>query len=341
MKRLASLLLALSPYLNQGYVLTTYPLSPLSLYHPSITPLSPSIYYNLRSLPIQQTILPYIPTVQTIPQVARTIIQDIESDGVLSSFEKGSKFKARRNKTVAPLTPKVSYMGRRAARDLDLCYFLGSDIFKSHVRCNNNWADGTAEGVRRYINELTFETNQMLGLNNFKISWKGPYEYQFFDPKNPRYPKLSKPPQRDVLTTVQYDSFGNAKTSSCDAVVFLVFNEFAEDCETETYGHEFGGYSFGGMCDQKDGSGYAVVVDQGYLDDSWTGPQILAHHLLVLLTSDLEESKHCKGYRGDKESLLYPQLYPGKQRVDSCVVSKLRRSGISNRDCMRYNNYDF
>ena len=32
-----------------------------------------------------------------------------------------------------------------AARNLDICYFLGSDIFTSHVPCNPNWGDGTNE----------------------------------------------------------------------------------------------------------------------------------------------------------------------------------------------------
>jgi len=218
---------------------------------------------------------------------------------------------------VEPLTPAIPYLGRKAARNLDLCYFLGADIFKSHVRCNPNWADGSAEGVRRYINELTYETNQMLGINNFRISWKGPYERHDF------YNDTPTDPQRDVYQSIQ---------SNCDAVVFLVFNQFADDCETETYGHDFGGVSYGGMCDQRTkGEGFTVVVDQGYLKEAWTGPQILAHHLLLMLTADLpDQSKHCPA----KESLLHPKLYPGQQRVDACVVDKLSRSGVSNRDCM-------
>jgi len=95
------------------------------------------------------------------------------------------------------------------------------------------------------------------------------------------------------------------------------------------------------MCDLSKGEGFAVVVDQGYLnlglappreeESAWTGPQILAHHLLLMLTSDLKgESKHCPR----RESLLHPSLYPGKQRIDACVVEKLKKSGVSNRDCM-------
>ena len=97
---------------------------------------------------------------------------------------------------------------------------------------------------------------------------------------------------------------------------------------------------------------------KGFLEDAWTGPQILAHHLLLMLTSDLNDSsKTCPR----KESLLHPKLYPGKdiyylsgyllshlilhfliyncflgqQRVDECVVDKLNRSGVSDRQCMQ------
>merc|ERR1712152_19387 len=94
----------------------------------------------------------------------------------------------------------------------------------------------------------------------------------------------------------------------------------SEDCKTTTTGHKFGGVSYGGMCEVPDGRGYAVVVDQGFLKDAWTGPQILAHHLLLMLTSDLpDKNKHCP----NQESLLYPKLDPGRQRVDQCVVHKV------------------
>lgn len=48
------------------------------------------------------------------------------------------------------------------------------------------------------------------------------------------------------------------------------------------------------MCEAAQGTGYAAVVDQGFLNDVWVGPQILAHHLLMMMTSDLADpSKHC------------------------------------------------
>ena len=103
-------------------------------------------------------------------------------------------------------------------------------------------------GVKRYINELTFETNRMLGENNLKLVWKGPYERH----DSTTHAAPSNPAQ-DTLSVASY---------GCDAVVFLVFNKFSSDCKTQTYGHEFGGVSSGGMCEQNFGKGYTVVVDQ-------------------------------------------------------------------------------
>ena len=46
-------------------------------------------------------------------------------------------------------------LGRVAGRNLDLCYFLGNDIFTSHVPCNPNWGDGTNEGVSRSDDDVS------------------------------------------------------------------------------------------------------------------------------------------------------------------------------------------
>ena len=107
---------------------------------------------------------------------------------------------------------------------------------------------GTNEGVKRYINELTFETNRMLGENNMRLTWKGPYERH-----DSTVSAAPSNPAKDVLSVVNY---------GCDAVVFLVFNKFSSDCKTQTFGHDFGGVSAGGMCEQAQGRGYTVVVDQ-------------------------------------------------------------------------------
>jgi len=240
-----------------------------------------------------------------------------------STLDKGLQFSPTRKtpkdtSDIEDLNQSSQVKGRIAGRNLDLCYFLGSDIFTSHVPCNPNWGDGTNEGVRRYINELTFETNRMLGENNMRLTWKGPYERH-----DSTVSAAPSNPTKDVLSVVNY---------GCDAVVFLVFNKFSQDCQTQTFGHDFGGVSSGGMCEQAQGRGYTVVVDQGFLEDSWTGPQILAHHLLLMLTSDLrDQSKTCP----NTDSLLHPKLYPGQQKVDQCVVDKLNRSRVSDRDCMR------
>jgi len=283
---------------GQGYVV-------VPLYHPV------SLLYPHQSYPLvhHQPVQPYIQVNQPL----------LNQDLSYSTIESGLKFNPKRKTSpvdeseVLPPVPST----RIAGGNLDICYFLGNDIFTSHVPCNPNWGDGTNEGVKRYINELTFETNRMLGENNLRLTWKGPYERH--DAASSAAPSN---PSQDVLSVVGL---------GCDAVVFLVFNKFSSDCQTQTFGHEFGGVSSGGMCEQPLGKGYSVIVDQGFLEDAWTGPQILAHHLLLMMTSDLpDSSKTCP----HKDSLLHPKLYPGQQRVDQCVVDKLNRSQVSNRRCM-------
>jgi len=218
--------------------------------------------------------------------------------------------------SILPAAP--IYAGRTTPRTVDLCYFLGNDIAKSHVACDKDWADGTAEGVKKYINELTFDTNRVLGEENLKLVWKGPFVRH--DAEYSRYP--SNPAQDTV----------SAAREGCDAVVFLVFNEFKNDCTSAVAGHQYGGINQGGMCEADKGSGYAVVVDQGYLDNVWTGPMILAHHLVKLLIADLPaQEQTCP----DQGSLLFSELRPGKQRVDQCVVEKLNKSSISKRPCLQ------
>ena len=282
-----------------GFVIVpyhTYPLSPVAFLYPTHP-----LYHTA---PIPQSRISIKPAVE--PSVS-----------TLSPGLKFSPTRASPNKNVTDEEELPLASTRLAVRNLDLCYFLANDIFTSHVPCNPNWGDGTLDGVKAYINELTFEANRMVGENNLRFSWKGPYERHDPDARSPTNPT------QDVLSVAQY---------GCDAVVFLVFNKFDSDCKTQTYGHEFGGVSYGGMCEQADGLGYTVVVDQGFLKDAWTGPQILAHHLLLMLTSDLkDQSKTCPNI----ESLLHPKLYPGEQRVDQCVVDKLNRSGVSLRQCMQ------
>ena len=45
---------------------------------------------------------------------------------------------------------------------LDLCFYLGDDVKKSHVMCNAKWNNDTAEGWAQYINDLGFETEKLL-----------------------------------------------------------------------------------------------------------------------------------------------------------------------------------
>lgn len=136
----------------------------------------------------------------------------------------------------------------------------------------------------------------------------------------------------------------------CDAVVFLVFNDF--QAQNATDGHKFSGFVKGAPCESHLGSGYLVMVDQGFWGMEWTGPQILVHQLLRLLTADV-----CTGLKPFKrstsktvhwntncfcqneDSLLHPYLIPGKQYLDQCAVEKLNKSDISLRECLLPDRY--
>ena len=139
----------------------------------------------------------------------------------------------------------------------------------------------------------------------------------------------------------------------CDAVVFLVFNDFVEQNATD--GHKFSGFVKGAPCESHLGSGYLVMVDQGFWGNEWTGPQILAHQLLRLLTADVcaglkpYENKQVNTkvhwntncFCQNEESLLHPYIKPGEQYLDQCVIDKLNKSDISLRQCLlpeRYKN---
>ena len=137
----------------------------------------------------------------------------------------------------------------------------------------------------------------------------------------------------------------------CDATVFLVFNDF--QAENATDGHKFSGFVKGAPCENHLGSGYIVMVDQGFWGTEWTGPQVLAHQLLRLLTADVcaglkpyadkkaNERVHwntncfCK----NEDSLLHPYIKPGEQHLDQCVIDKLNKSDISLRYCLLPNHY--
>lgn len=292
--------------LSHSYVL-------LPSYH-QVPMRSPPLLYLLPQRPLPWSLAP--------SRIAPPLLAPVQ--GVVSTVDEDNEYSATPNITgrAGPRDiPNIlrAAVTRNGPRNIDLCYFLGQDIFTSHVRCNSNWADGTNEGVRRYINEMTYETNRMVGVNNLRLVWKGP----FVRTEGVAQSQEGDAVRQDVLSVAN---------QNCDAVVFLLFNQFSEDCKTTTTGHKFGGVSYGGMCEVPQGRGYTVVVDQGFLKDAWTGPQILAHHLLLMLTSDLpDKSKHCPR----QESLLFPKLDPGKQRVDQCVVDKLTRSGVSRRACMQ------
>ena len=138
---------------------------------------------------------------------------------------------------------------------------------------------------------------------------------------------------------------------NCDAVVFLVFNDFT--AQNATDGHQFSGFVKGAPCDTHKGSGYIVMVDQGFWGTEWTGAQILSHQLLRLLTADVCDGtcNECRYPYADKksketihwntncfcenkESLLHPYIKPGEQYLDNCAIEKLNKSDISLRPCL-------
>ena len=148
-----------------------------------------------------------------------------------------------------------------------------------------------------------------------------------------------------------------ANLGNCDAVVFLVFNNFV--AQNATDGHQFSGFVKGAPCEAHRGSGYIVMVDQGFWKAEWTGAQILSHQLLRLLTADVCDGtcRECRQPYADKktnerihwntncfcqneESLLHPYIKPGEQYLDNCVIKKLNKSDISLRQCLLPDYYD-
>ena len=116
-------------------------------------------------------------------------------------------------------------------------------------------------------------------------------------------------------------------------VIFLVFNDYSSGQESQ--GHKYSGFAVGGPCEAAQKSGYAVIVDQGFKGEVWMGPQILAHHLLLMLTSDIYKPDDPRRYCANEESILHTFIKPGTQAIDQCVVDKLNLSNISLRPCLR------
>lgn len=208
-----------------------------------------------------------------------------------------------------------------AATDITMCYYLGDDIEKSHLQYNDEWAydSSNLNGLYAYINQLTLGANTLLGLHNYKLKWKGPYG---------RTDKSQKYPSTEHL---QYDTY-QASLVGCDIVVFLVFNDFSTGQNTD--GHKYSGFAVGAPCEAAQKSGYTVIVDQGFYGDVWMGPQILAHHLLLMLTADLYQPTDPRRYCSYEYSLLHKDIKAGEQYVDQCIIDKLNESNISIRPCL-------
>jgi len=221
-----------------------------------------------------------------------------------------------------PLTPQKSFTKPkvRAQTEMTLCYFLGDDVQKSHLQFIPKWEFTNGidmSGLHTYINELTLGANKLLGLQNYQFAWKGPYARL---DKEKRYPDRLKEDTKRVAHL------------GCDAVVFMVFNDFSSG--QNQVGHKYSGFAVGGPCEAAQEKGYAVIVDQGFKGEVWMGPQILAHHLLLMLTSDIYASNDPRRYCPNRNSLLHKSIFAGEQKLDQCVVDKLNQSNIGLRPCL-------
>jgi len=217
-----------------------------------------------------------------------------------------------------PLRPS-SPTDVRAQTDMTLCYYLGDDVENSHLQFNPQWqfTQSNLKGLYDYINQLTLGTNYLLGLQNYKLKWKGPYA---------RTDKANRYPDKLKEDTLRVSKIG------CDVVVFLVFNDFSSG--QDVAGHKYSGFAVGGPCEQDQAKGYTVIVDQGFYEKTWMGPQILAHHLLLMLTSDLYPANDSRRYCPNEKSLLHKFIKAGEQSIDQCVVNMLNQSNIGLRKCL-------
>jgi len=238
-----------------------------------------------------------------------------------------------------PRFPPSSGIDSRVLTNITICYFVGDDILKSHLMHDANWAFTVADkngqstnlnGLVNYINDLTLQTNNLLGSDNYRLKWIG----------NPT-PFVRHSPTSGVTDEGLKSDVHNNHQRGCDVAIFLLFNDFSKVEETE--GFPFSGLVKGAACDGHKGEGYAVVVDQGFDKETnvWMGPQILAHHLLRLLTADIcnLDKEGIQGWStscfcANELSLLHPYMKPGQQHLDQCAVDKLYQSDISIRNCL-------
>merc|ERR1711935_948520 len=137
-------------------------------------------------------------------------------------------------------------------------------------------------------------------------------------------------PKYQSSDNLKYDVL-QASTVGCDVVVFLVFNDFSTGQNTD--GHKYSGFATGAPCEASQASGYTVIVDQGFYEDVWMGPQILAHHLLLMLTADLFQPNDPRRYCTNEYSLLHKNIKAGEQYIDQCIIDMLNNSDISIRQC--------
>eukprot|EP00095_Tigriopus_kingsejongensis_P005200 maker-scaffold408_size180710-snap-gene-0.34 protein:Tk05200 transcript:maker-scaffold408_size180710-snap-gene-0.34-mRNA-1 annotation:"-dependent receptor" len=242
---------------------------------------------------------------------------------------------------------------------VDMCYYFGNDLENSHIRCDERWNPSAPNRMSDlyktqvdYLNEITYVANQYLNRvdrdwsvpnNNFRLTWRGAWNRSdyFLNSVNTRNEKASI--QTDIRTNQRF---------GCDINIFMHFNTYRDCFSSSSNGQEHSGIASGAACESHLGEGYAKVVDQGYLDGYWVGPQVLAHHILLLLSTDL----YVKGYRDtylkpeelrqlpplpslpqncpNPSSLLHSEIYSGQQWRGDCIGERLQLSRIPIRSCL-------
>ena len=134
-----SLIVTLLPALSTPY--TVIPASTLlqQPYTPMLHPYTPLLLPYHPYTPFRTTLSPG-------PSSTYFIASEGSFSPTPSEKDENDEKQEKEEEAVTP-TLYVSSLAR-ASVNMDICYFLGQDILTSHVPCNPNWGDGTAEGVR-------------------------------------------------------------------------------------------------------------------------------------------------------------------------------------------------
>ncbi|TRY73302.1 hypothetical protein TCAL_15784 [Tigriopus californicus] len=318
--------------------------------------------YKTEKAPTTPQVNPYLVNFSQISNllqgVAPILIPDLQKSGgqPLSNVAGGTKSSPSSGQTKDPILKSSD----EHLVTVDLCYYFGYDFQDSHVRCDTRWNPNSPGPIRDlytaqidYLNELTLVANQYLNRvdqdwsvknDNFLLTWRGAWNRSDYFLN---YPENSQQERQSIGGDIYVN-----RNYGCDVNIFMHFNTY-EDCFSSTStGQEHSGIASGAACESQFGNGYAKVVDQGYLDGYWVGPQILAHHILLLLTTDLYVNGYQDTYLTPEQlnqlpplgqypqncpnpsSLLHSEIYSGQQWRGDCIGERLQTSRIPIRPCL-------